>query len=83
MEILREAVANKAEKTKSVHLSSALLKLAAEEKYLAHEVDGRRYDIGVKYGLLTAQFALALEGRDRDEVLTTLVELLALRSKAV
>ena len=35
----------------------------------------------MKYGLLTAQLALALEGRDRDEVLANLVELLALRGK--
>ena len=29
----------------------------------------RRYDIGARYGLLTAQMALALNGRDRGEVL--------------
>ena len=40
---------------------------------------GRRYDIGVRYGLLTAQLALALSGRDRDDVLSQLVELLATR----
>jgi UTP--glucose-1-phosphate uridylyltransferase len=33
----------------------------------------------VRYGLLTAQLALALSGRDRDEVLSQLVELLAMR----
>jgi len=38
---------------------------------------GRRYDFGVKYGLLTAQLALALSGRERDEVLRGLVELMA------
>jgi len=31
------------------------------------------------YGLLTAQMALALAGRDRAEVLSRLLELLALR----
>jgi UTP--glucose-1-phosphate uridylyltransferase len=41
---------------------------------------GRRYDIGLKYGLLTAQLALALSGQDRDEVLSGLVELLAKRT---
>ncbi|NDA69016.1 MAG: UTP--glucose-1-phosphate uridylyltransferase, partial [Verrucomicrobia bacterium] len=41
----------------------------------------RRYDIGAHYGLLTAQLALALSGKDRDEVLTGLVELLAQRAK--
>jgi len=62
-----------------IHLSSALAKLAQHERYLAYEVEGRRYDIGVRYGLLTAQLALALDGQDRDEVLSGLVELLALR----
>jgi len=58
-------------------LSDVLNELSRRERYLAHEIDGRRYDVGVKYGLLTAQLALALSGRDRDEVLTGLVELLA------
>jgi UTP-glucose-1-phosphate uridylyltransferase len=48
---------------------------------LAAELCARRYDIGAQYGLLTAQLALALAGRDRDEVLTTIVELLASRKK--
>ena len=52
-------------------------KLAASERYLACELDGRRFDFGVKYGLLTAQLALALSGKDRDEVLGGLVEQLA------
>lgn len=60
-----------------VHLTSALSKLAQRELYLACELQGRRYDIGVKYGLLTAQLALALSGQDREEVLSGLVELLA------
>ena len=38
---------------------------------------GRRYDIGARYGLLIAQMALALNGRDRSEVLAQLLELLA------
>jgi UTP--glucose-1-phosphate uridylyltransferase len=62
-----------------VNLSTALTKLAKRERYLACELQGHRYDIGVKYGLLTAQLALALDGKDRDEVLSGLVELLARR----
>lgn len=62
-----------------VHLSAALARLARQERYLAYEAHGRRYDLGAKYGLLTAQLALALEGGDRDEVLSGLVELLASR----
>ena len=63
----------------TVHLTPALNRLAARERMLACELQARRYDIGVKYGLLTAQLALALEGDDRDEVLTGLLELLARR----
>ena len=47
----------------------------------ALELRGRRYDIGVRYGLLTAQLALAFEGHDRDEVLSNLVELLATKEE--
>ena len=62
-----------------IMLTPALARLAQCGRYLAMELDGARYNIGVKYGLLTAQLALALEGQDRDEVLAHMVELLALR----
>jgi UTP--glucose-1-phosphate uridylyltransferase len=61
----------------AVNFRAALAQLAEQERYLACELDGRRYDFGVKYGLLTAQLALAISGKDRDEVLRGLVELLA------
>jgi len=61
----------------AIHLRAALAQLAEHERYLAVELAGRRYDFGVKYGLLTAQLALALEGKDRDEVLRCIIELLA------
>jgi len=62
-------------------LSPALNVLAGRRRYLAHKVAGRRYDIGATYGLLNAQLALALAGRDRDPILTQLVELLASTSR--
>jgi UTP--glucose-1-phosphate uridylyltransferase len=62
-----------------VTLSDALAALAGREKYLALEQRARRFDVGVKYGLLTAQLALALSGNDREAVLTRLLELLAQR----
>jgi UTP--glucose-1-phosphate uridylyltransferase len=68
---------------RSLTLSAALAELARQEQYLALEDTGRRYDLGARYGLLTAQLALALNGRDRDEVLTNLLELLAEREMAV
>ena len=60
-------------------LSAALVELARREKYLALELAGSRYDVGVKYGLLMAQMALALTGDDREEVMARLLELLAQR----
>jgi UTP--glucose-1-phosphate uridylyltransferase len=75
MEILAEDLKN----ATTTHLSVALGKLARKERYLAGELHGRRYDIGGKYGLLSAQLALALSGGDREEVLTGLLELLARR----
>ena len=80
MDLLTEEVA-RANRKGGVHLSTTLAKLAARERYLACMLQGRRYDIGIKYGLLAAQLALALDGRDRDEVLSGLVELLAARVK--
>jgi UTP--glucose-1-phosphate uridylyltransferase len=62
-----------------VALSPALAELARRERYLALERAWWRYDVGVKYGLLLAQLALALNGRDRSEVLVQLLELLAQR----
>lgn len=63
-----------------VSLADALARLATRERYLAVELSGRRFDIGAKYGLLMAQLALAIEGADREEVLASMVELLALRA---
>lgn len=60
-----------------IPLSPALAKICERERHLALEAAGDRYNIGVKYGLLTAQLALALSGKDRHDVLAQLVELLA------
>jgi UTP--glucose-1-phosphate uridylyltransferase len=60
-----------------VNLSSALAVLAQKERYLAMIHTGKRFDVGVKYGLFRAQLALAVNGRDRDQVLTDLVNMLA------
>ncbi len=79
MEILTEHVGQS--NGKSIGLSPALSQLAARERYLALELNGTRYNIGVKYGLLMAQLALALHGDEREEVLAKLVELLAGRGE--
>ncbi len=60
-------------------LSVALALLAQREQYLAMIQKGQRFDVGVKYGLFAAQLALALNGQDRDDVLTQLLNVLAIR----
>ena len=61
-------------------LSPALALLAGRERYLAYEVRGSRSNLGETYGLLVAQLALGLAGRDRAEILAQLVDLLARQS---
>ena len=63
-------------------LSDAAAMLRSRQRYLAYEVQGTRYNLGVKYGLLIAQLANGLSGRDRDYILTEMVDLLAHRSGA-
>jgi UTP--glucose-1-phosphate uridylyltransferase len=70
------------EPNSSVTLSAALAKLARREQYLALEDAGKRYDLGARYGMLIAELALSLNGRDRDEVLSALLGLLAEREMA-
>ena len=81
MEILADCVADAAGQ-RQVTLSDALAVLAHRERYLAMESHGLRYDVGVKYGILLAQLALALNGLDSELVLSRVLELLARRELA-
>jgi len=56
-------------------LSEALDKLAKQDRYLALQVEGTRFAIDVGYGMLSAQLALALSGKDREQVLSMVVDL--------
>lgn len=78
MDILADLIAGAGE-SGGVTLADALGLLAKREQYLALRMSDWRYDIGARYGLLMAQLALALSGRDRDQVLTRLLELLVVR----
>jgi UTP--glucose-1-phosphate uridylyltransferase len=79
MEILESRIMNHESANQRITLSEALTVLATREKYLALEERALRYDVGVKYGLVIAQLALALSGEDHEEILTRLVEMLATR----
>jgi UTP--glucose-1-phosphate uridylyltransferase len=78
MEVLgQSAAASPAPDGQPMMLSPALEKLAQRERYLALELQGTRYNTGVKYGMLLAQLALALQGKDRAEILSRVLELVA------
>ena len=62
-------------------LSDAASLLTSRGKYLAYELKGSRYNLGIKYGLLKAQLAIGISGRDRDLILTEMVDLLANRTE--
>jgi UTP--glucose-1-phosphate uridylyltransferase len=76
-DILESMLADSPERP--VNLSKALAELARREQYLAMIQQGRRFDVGARYGLFTAQLAMALSGDDREEVLSEIVNLLAAR----
>jgi UTP--glucose-1-phosphate uridylyltransferase len=57
-----------------IQLTTALNALARREKYLALETQGTRHNLGVKFGVVEAQIALALAGVDREPMLAGLLE---------
>jgi UTP--glucose-1-phosphate uridylyltransferase len=69
-----------AAKSSPLGLTETLAELARRERYYALEMKGQRYNIGVKYGLLTAQLALALDGVDREKIMAQIIDLLAHRA---
>jgi len=73
-ELLEDLVAQDRRELGSIQLSTALNALARRERYLALETGGTRYNLGVKFGVVEAQIALALAGVDRQSMLTTLLE---------
>ena len=58
-------------------LTTALNKLIGQEPYFAIETHGIRHNLGVKYGVVEAQIALALAGEGRERMLGMLVNTFA------
>lgn len=73
-ELLDDLVRRDHRELGAIQLSTALNHLARQEKYLALETRGARYNIGVKFGVIEAQIALGLAGVDRERMLSTLLE---------
>ena len=62
-----------------IQLTNAQEMLRSQERYLAVEVDGQRYDMGVPFGYIQTQLALALNSPARRNVLAALPHLLTIR----
>jgi UTP--glucose-1-phosphate uridylyltransferase len=60
-----------------VLLTPVLEKLAQTDKYLALEIKGNRFDTTKRLGLMEAQIALCLGGTLREEVLSSILQILA------
>lgn len=75
--LLTELESAMAEKLDRLPLTASLSVVAQNERYLALEIKGRRFNIGEDYGLLKANLGMALAGKDRDEVMGTIIELIA------
>ena len=72
--LLDDAIGRHDGETGQTQLTPALDALARGETYLALEAKGTRHNLGVKYGFLETQLALALAGVDRPQVLAELLE---------
>ncbi len=59
-----------------IQLTSAQELLRQRERYLAYEAIGDRYDMGVPYGYVETQIALALHSPARDRMLASIVKLI-------
>ena len=72
LELLKKEASEYPEKR--LGLSESLDRLSQHSKYLAFEKTDARFDIGLDYGLLKAQLALSLSGKDRDYLLSELLQ---------
>jgi UTP--glucose-1-phosphate uridylyltransferase len=73
-DLLDKLVRDNVRELGQIQLTTALDSLAQNDRYLALETRGCRYNLGVKFGVVEAQVALALAGVDRERILALLLE---------
>jgi len=61
----------------NILLTPVLETMAKNDKYLALEMKGNRFDTSKRLGLMEAQLALGLAGSNREEVLSSVIQILA------
>jgi UTP--glucose-1-phosphate uridylyltransferase len=62
-----------------IQLTNAQDLLRTRERYLAAEISGERYDMGVPFGYIQTQLALAIHSGSRRDLLAALAQLLTVR----
>lgn len=80
--ILEESLDEKQSSARWLSLTPFLQTLAEREKFLALELEGRRYDLSDRFGITQAQIALGLAGNYRFEFLSLMMETLAESSQS-
>jgi len=73
-ELLDDLIRENVRELGQIQLTTALNALARKDRYLALETRGSRFNLGVKFGVVEAQIALALGGVDRELILAHLLE---------
>jgi len=76
-EYLKKTIDSKKNSNETILLIPSQQELAESDKYLALEMKGARYDTSKKLGLMQAQIALGLAGCLKNEVLSTIIHILA------
>ncbi|GAB4466951.1 MAG: sugar phosphate nucleotidyltransferase [Armatimonadaceae bacterium] len=74
---LSHHIENNMRENGEIQLTSSLEMLRAQERYVAVETRGERYDMGVPFGYVETQAALALNGVERAEMLAALLRIVA------
>ena len=62
-----------------IQLTNAQDLLRSQERYIAAEISGERYDMGVPFGYIQTQLALAMHSGSRRDVLAALAHLLTVK----
>ena len=76
-ECLKYHIDNDIREKGEIQLTSSQEMLRAQERYVAVETVGERYDMGVPFGYVETQAALALSGVERTEMMSALLRIVA------
>ncbi len=74
---LQHHIENDIREKGEIQLTSSQEMLRGRERYVAVETRGERYDMGVPFGYVETQAALALNGVERTEMLSALLRIVA------